>query len=517
MESQISDIESPLLNIESPLLTPTVPKGQPSPFLQPMQHTPIQIPSFGTLEISDAPRKTKRNCDDNDDNDKSFIKKKLFTENLPFDIKCVRNRNYGVITLKPNQINFIQKRYEITIALDKSYSMYGFKIDKLKELLHNIILLLFDISSDKNLEFMITIITYNDSVRIISEVLITKDTNKDEITSVLDKIKYILASGGTNFEDLFNFLKNKNGNFLIITDGEPTSGITNESALVNILNDRDNEGNKYYLLGIGVGPSITFFNKFITNINNSYYYCLNDVIKELGAYVSEILVNILYNNGAIKLEGNCLFLDIEHNRLSPVHTVHLTTQPVEVVFQCLNEEIEGLDDNENITCLTQALNITFQNVNHTFRVEETNENIDIHIWRFRVMQLMSSCNELLITNNDKTCLIEQCKEMQDELVKYITENKLESNLIIIQLLDHVKMCLISLHTTEIKQAQMTLDSRLHSEDTQSTVMTQDTSMSYDCCDIDDSTPSCLGNRVISAYSTPDSITSQIENMLLEKK
>jgi uncharacterized protein YegL len=512
MESQLSDIESPLL-------TPTVPKGQPSPFLQPMQHTPIQILSFGTLEIPntppDAPRKNKRNCIDDDRS--SFVRKKLFTENLPFDIKCVRNKNYGVVTLTPNQINFVQKKFEIILALDKSYSMYGFKLDKLKELLHNIILLLFDISSDKDLEFMITIITYNDSVRIISEVLITKDTNKDDITLVLDKIKYILASGGTNFEDLFNFLKYKNGNFIIITDGEPTSGITNENALVNILNDRDNEGNKYYLLGIGVGPSITFFNKIITSNDNSYYYCLNDVTKELGAYVSEILVNILYNNGSIKLEGNCLFLDIEHNRLSPVHTVHLTTQPVEVVFQCLNEEIEGLDDNENIKSLTQALNITFQNVNHTFQVKETDENIDIHIWRFKVMQLMSSCNELLIVGNDKTCIITQCKEMQEELVKYINDNKLESNLIMIQLLDHVKMCLISLHTTEIKQAQMTLDSRLRSEDTQSSVMTQDTPMSYDCCDIDDSTPTCLGDRIVSAYSTPDSITSGIERMLLERE
>ncbi len=133
------------------------------------------------------------------------------------------------------------------------------------------------------------------------------------------------------------------------------------------------------------------------------------------------------------------------------------------------------------------------------------------------MQLMSSCNELLITNNNKTCLISQSKELQSELVKYITDNNLESNLIMIQLLDHVKMCLISLHTQEVKQAQMTLDSRLRSEDTQSTVMTQDTPLSYDCCDIDDSTPSCLGSRVISAYSTPDSITSQIENMLLERK
>jgi len=132
------------------------------------------------------------------------------------------------------------------------------------------------------------------------------------------------------------------------------------------------------------------------------------------------------------------------------------------------------------------------------------------------MQLMSSCNELLIVGNDKTCIISQCKEMQEELVKYITENKLESNLIMIQLLDHVKMCLISLHTTEVKQAQMTLDSRLRSEDTQSSVMTQDTPMSYDCCDIDYSTPSCLGDRVVSAYSTPDSITTQIENLLLEK-
>jgi len=508
----MSDIESSLLKSnESPLLTPTVPKGQPSPLIQPMQQTPQNLPSFTSLEI---PRKIKRSFNDVNNYE---TRKKLFCENLPFAVKCIRNDNYGVATLTPTKINFVQKRYEITIALDKSYSMYGFKIDKLKELLHNKILLLVDIASDKNLEFMITIITYNDSVRIISEVLITRETKQEEINNILDKIKSIQASGGTNFEDLFKFLKIKDGVFIIITDGEPTSGITNENSLVNILNDENNEDNKYYFLGIGVGPSITFFNKFITTIDNSYYYCLNNVTKELGAYVSEILVNILYNNGSIKLEGNCLFLDVEHNRLSPVHTIHLTTQSVEVVFQCLNKEIEGLDDNDNIKSLTQALNITFKGVNHTFQVEKTDENIDIHIWRFRVMQLMSSCNELLITNNDKTCIISQSKEMQEELVKYITDNNLESNLIMIQLLDHVKMCLISLHTQEVKQAQMTLDSRLRSEDTQSTVMTQDTPMSYDYCDIDDSTPSCLGNRVISAYSTPDSITSQIENMLLEKK
>lgn len=511
----MSDIESLLLTpTVSPLLTPTVPKGQPSPLIQPIQKTPQKLPSFSSLDIPGVPKKTKRSFNDINDNE---IRKKLFCENLPFTVKCIRNYNYGVATLTPTEINFVQKRYEITIALDKSYSMYGFKIDKLKELLHNKILLLVDIASDKNLEFMITIITYNDSVRIISEVLITKEINQDEITNILDKIKYIQASGGTNFEDLFKFLKIKDGVFIIITDGEPTSGITNENALINILNDENNEDNKYYLLGIGVGPSITFFNKFITTIDNSYYYCLNNITKELGAYVSEILVNILYNNGSIKLEGNCLFLDIEHNRLSSIYTVHLTTQPVEVVFQCLNEEIEGLDDNDNIKSLTQALNITFKGVNHTFQVEKTDENIDIHIWRFRVMQLMSSCNELLITNNDKTCIISQSKELQFELVKYITDNNLESNLIMIQLLDHIKMCLISLHTTEIKQAQMTLDSRLRSEDTQSSVMTQDTPLSYDCCDIDNSTPSCLGNRVISAYSTPDSIASQIENMLLEKK
>ena len=129
------------------------------------------------------------------------------------------------------------------------------------------------------------------------------------------------------------------------------------------------------------------------------------------------------------------------------------------------------------------------------------------------MQLMCNCTEILVTQTDKTCIIEQSKELQSELVKYINDNKLESNLIMIQLLDHVKMCLISLHTQEIKQAQMTLDSRLRSEDTQSSVMTQDTPMSYDCCDIDDSTPSCLGDRVVSAYSTPDSIASQFMNAM----
>lgn len=495
---------------DSPPLSPHTPKVYPSPVLTPQQN-PLQTPSFTPLF---TPEKKKRNLDDSDIEKNSSVKRKLFDGRLPFNVQCMRNGNIGVAKLSPI-IKLVRKRFEIIIALDNSYSMCGIRLNKLKELLHNKILLLFDIASDKDLEFTITIITYNNSVRIISEVLITKYTKKEEIDFVLNRIKQIEACGGTNFEELFLFFENKESIFIIVTDGEPTSGMTNEMNLVNLLkNDNDN---KYYFLGVGVGPSITFFKHIITNIDNSYYYCLNDVTKELGAYVSEILVNILYDNGPIKLESNCLFLDIENNRLSPVHTVHLTTQPIEIVFQCLNEEIEGLDDNDNIKCLTQALLITFQGATHVFQIQETDENMDIHMWRFRVMQLMCNCTEILVTQTDKTCIIEQSEELQFELVKYITDNNLESNLIIIQQLDHIKMCLFSLHTKEVKQAQMTLDSRLRSEDTQSSVMTQDTPMSYDCCDIDISTPSCLGDRVVSAYSTPDSIASGIERMLLKKK
>lgn len=495
---------------DSPPLSPHTPKVYPSPVLTPQQN-PLQTPSFTPLF---TPEKKKRNLDDSDIEKNSSVKRKLFDGRLPFNVQCMRNGNIGVAKLSPI-IKLVRKRFEIIIALDNSYSMCGIRLNTLKELLHNKILLLFDIASDKDLEFTITIITYNNSVRIISEVLITKYTKKEEIDFVLNRIKQIEACGGTNFEELFLFFENKESIFIIVTDGEPTSGMTNEMNLVNLLkNDNDN---KYYFLGVGVGPSITFFKHIITNIDNSYYYCLNDVTKELGAYVSEILVNILYDNGPIKLESNCLFLDIENNRLSPVHTVHLTTQPIEIVFQCLNEEIEGLDDNDNIKCLTQALLITFQGATHVFQIQETDENMDIHMWRFRVMQLMCNCTEILVTQTDKTCIIEQSEELQFELVKYITDNNLESNLIIIQQLDHIKMCLFSLHTKEVKQAQMTLDSRLRSEDTQSSVMTQDTPMSYDCCDIDISTPSCLGDRVVSAYSTPDSIASGIERMLLKKK
>lgn len=492
---------------DSPPLSPHTPKVYPSPVLTPQQN-PHQTPSFTPLF---TPEKKKRTLDDSDIQKNSSVKKKLFEGGLPFNVQCMRNGNIGVAKLSPI-INLVRKRFEIIIALDNSDSMRDTRLNTLKKLLHNKILLLFDIASDKDLDFMITIITYNDSVRIISEVLITKYTKREEIDFVLNRIKQIEACGGTNFEKLFLFFQNKESIFIIVTDGEPTSGMTNEMNLVKLLKNEDND-NKYYFLGVGVGPSITFFKHIITNINNSYYYCLNDVTKELGAYVSEILVNILYDNGPIKLESNCLFLDIENNRLSPVHTVHLTTQPIEIVFQCQFENaIEGSQ-----CCLTQALLITFQGAIHVFQIQETDENMDIHIWRFRVMQLMCNCTEILVTQTDKTCIIEQSEELQFELVKYITDNNLESNLIIIQQLDHIKMCLFSLHTKEVKQAQMTLDSRLRSEDRQSSVMTQDTPMSYDCCDIDISTPSCLGDKVVSAYSTPDSIASDFERLLLEKR
>ena len=103
-------------DVESPLLTPNVPTGKPSPLLQPMNSTPEKLPSFTALDIPNippnAPRKKKR-----DNDNEEFFRKKLFIENLPFDIKCIKNNNYGVITLTPNDIHFVQKRFEITDRL----------------------------------------------------------------------------------------------------------------------------------------------------------------------------------------------------------------------------------------------------------------------------------------------------------------------------------------------------------------------------------------------------------------
>ena len=62
----------------------------------------------------------------------------------------MRNGNIGVAKISPI-IKLVRKRFEIIIALDNSYSMCGIRLNTLKELLHNKILLLFDIASDKDL------------------------------------------------------------------------------------------------------------------------------------------------------------------------------------------------------------------------------------------------------------------------------------------------------------------------------------------------------------------------------
>ena len=136
---------------DSPPLSPHTPKVYPSPILTPRQN-PHQTPSFTPLF---TPEKKKRTLDDSDIQKDSSIKRKLFDGELPFNVQCMRNGNIGVAKLSPI-IKFVRKKFEIIIALDNSYSMCGIRLTKLKELLHNKILLLFDIASDKDLvAFMI--------------------------------------------------------------------------------------------------------------------------------------------------------------------------------------------------------------------------------------------------------------------------------------------------------------------------------------------------------------------------
>ena len=76
-------------DVESPLLTPNVPKGKPSPLLQPMNSTPEKLPSFTALDIPNIPPNASRKKKRDNDN-QEFFRKKLFIENF-------HNKNFAIV------------------------------------------------------------------------------------------------------------------------------------------------------------------------------------------------------------------------------------------------------------------------------------------------------------------------------------------------------------------------------------------------------------------------------------
>ncbi len=176
---------------------------------------------------------------------------------------------------------------DVVFILDVSGSMAGKKIEQAK----------------RALKFCINNLSYKDRFNIIkfsteAESLFTASmtVNKKRVSHAIDFIDDLRAIGGTNiFEAIELGLKNRGKDvpprtIILITDGKPTIGLTNEKELIKEIEKKNRGGTKIFTFGIGNDINTHLLDKltFISGAFRSYISPNEDIEVKISSFFSKI-------------------------------------------------------------------------------------------------------------------------------------------------------------------------------------------------------------------------------------
>jgi uncharacterized protein YegL len=145
---------------------------------------------------------------------------------------------------------------EIIFVLDKSGSMQGKKISQLKQAFGEIIYQLPDKDS-------FNIIMFDNSIKKYNSELLSADLeNKNDANDYIDDIS---AGGSTNINDamvsalnMFQYTETKVPIIVMLTDGLPTAGVTNPSAIRENIKEKNSAKVGIFSLGFGYDVDFEF-------------------------------------------------------------------------------------------------------------------------------------------------------------------------------------------------------------------------------------------------------------------
>ena len=174
--------------------------------------------------------------------------------------------------------------YHIALLLDTSGSMEETGLPAVMLTLHRLL----DTMEDGN---YITIITYCDGSKILSQQIILNKDNRDQLHHV---VSGFTADGHTNLESALNSLASVaeqssvpvNSVFLL-TDGHVNSGLTNPDLLVALAQECVSKGTPINTLGFGSNHNAAMLRDIALKTHGSYTYA--DKIEMIPALIGDIV------------------------------------------------------------------------------------------------------------------------------------------------------------------------------------------------------------------------------------
>ncbi len=167
----------------------------------------------------------------------------------------------------------------LTVVVDVSGSMnQGGKIDFVRSGLEHMIDGLRD-------EDRFALVTYDDSVEIpfaMNDVRLNR-------TAIKNIVRGLAAGGGTNLhgglergyeESLNDYDSGRQNRVIMLSDGQPTSGVTSESAILDMSKGYNSDGIGLTTIGLGTGFNVNLMRNLALQADGNFYFLENSTAVE---------------------------------------------------------------------------------------------------------------------------------------------------------------------------------------------------------------------------------------------
>ena len=208
-----------------------------------------------------------------------------------------KDENFKVLSLNTASGAVDGIKHHIILTIDRSGSMSNgngkeTKIDQTKHTLTNILRWILE----NSYSITCSVIIFDNEVDVLFEYVTVTKENIVDFISIINVDVY--ARNTTNIGDAFAKVDKISKQYedehvktshIFMTDGIPTSGITDRVQLVEKLPSIDYQ----YFIGFGLDHDVTLLSMFADKFANSYYFV--DSIENTGNIYGEILHNIVNN------------------------------------------------------------------------------------------------------------------------------------------------------------------------------------------------------------------------------
>jgi hypothetical protein len=379
----------------------------------------------------------------------------LFTEQFinfsSISLKDRQDEKFGLLTLKAILSKLTDKELEIFFQIDCSGSMSDQCSDgrtKMQHILHTLKNMILFLKENPSLKVNIAIHAFDDKIfKIVDRIPVNQDT----YDKIIDKIETIHPRNSTNIEKALNDVNEyfNSTEFpvecekvsILMTDGQANSGKQSYSELRNCVNNTITN----IFIGFGLDHDAKLLKTISSGENSSYYFI--DKLENAGLVYGEILHGIVYKfleNVKISVTNGVIY-DYKTNTWST------TLYVGNIVSE--GSKFYHLTSEKTTDCVVKLTGFEVSDgIEFTIIVPVQEDLIDLtkYMYRQRTQELLFKVNSFNsnedITKNyiekqtNKKALRSELHNFFKELKKYMSDNKLEDDILLKNLCDDIYIC-----------------------------------------------------------------------------